>query len=409
MSSPREPLDPNRERIVSAVPLDDDSPPEREDPAPGLRGFIGQPDCVARLRSFLDLYRRTGSTPGHILILGEDGMGKRTLARAAAGRDVTVQEIDGSALQIKGDLSAIFTNLRPDQILVFKGVSALKRDIHRVLLEAATSNKLEFLIGQGPSARRVSCELPAFTLICTCAKESECSPELQQCFALKLTMQSYSNEALSELAGVISAKQGLEMSADAQTLLALHCGGRPRQLEVLVMRVARAVSKTHIEDVDVRRAFEAFGINLKAATIDDAEALPRMKGTDFERLITKLLIQMDFRAEMTRATGDGGIDIVAVLDKPIIGGKYLFQCKCYRADSVIGAATVREFYGAVSAERAVKGIFITTSDFTSQAREFAEKVGIDLINLATLRRLLNRYEMGDVPQLKKSNRAETLF
>ena len=91
---------------------------------------------------------------------------------------------------------------------------------------------------------------------------------------------------------------------------------------------------------------------------------------------------------MTKTTGDGGIDIVAVLDKAIVGGRYLFQCKRYSADNPVGAAMVRDFYGAVTADRATKGIFITTSDFTPQAREFGEKVGLELIDLARLQALL---------------------
>jgi restriction system protein len=55
---------------------------------------------------------------------------------------------------------------------------------------------------------------------------------------------------------------------------------------------------------------------------------------------------------------------------------------------------VRDFYGAVTADKAVKGILITTSDFTAQAREFAERVGLELINLGRLQNLFAQYGMG---------------
>lgn len=130
-----------------------------------------------------------------------------------------------------------------------------------------------------------------------------------------------------------------------------------------------------------------------------------MSGVDFERLVTTLLGRMDFRAEMTKTTGVGGIDIVVILDRPIIGGKYLFQCKRYAPDTLTGAATVREFYGAVTAERASKGILITTSDFSHQAREFAERVGVELINLTVLQQLLAQLEqhpwLADTRQTKE--------
>jgi restriction system protein len=116
-----------------------------------------------------------------------------------------------------------------------------------------------------------------------------------------------------------------------------------------------------------------------------------MSGIEFEKLVSTLLERMEFRAEMTKTSGDGGIDIIAVLDKPIFGGKYLFQCKRYGTENLVGAPTVRDFYGAVTADKALKGVLITTSDFTAQAREFAERVDVELINLPQLRNLLAQH------------------
>jgi restriction system protein len=57
----------------------------------------------------------------------------------------------------------------------------------------------------------------------------------------------------------------------------------------------------------------------------------------------------------------------------------------------VGSPTVREFYGALVADRrAAKGILITTSDFSSQAREFAKNLPIELIDGAKLAVLLTR-------------------
>jgi restriction system protein len=112
-----------------------------------------------------------------------------------------------------------------------------------------------------------------------------------------------------------------------------------------------------------------------------------LSGQEFEHVIKALLTEMGFEAELTEVTGDGGIDIVAKLDKPFVGGRYLFQCKTYSDGNMVGASEVRDFYGAVMADRAVKGIFITTSDFTSQAKEFAAQSGIEIVNLPKLMQL----------------------
>jgi restriction system protein len=108
-----------------------------------------------------------------------------------------------------------------------------------------------------------------------------------------------------------------------------------------------------------------------------------------------ILASHRFSAEMTKTSGDGGIDIVAHLDKPIVGGRYLFQCKRFSTSNLIGSPMLRDCYGAVTADRAVKGIFITTSEFSRDAREFGERVGLELINMAKLEALFLEYGLSE--------------
>lgn len=125
------------------------------------------------------------------------------------------------------------------------------------------------------------------------------------------------------------------------------------------------------------------------------DGLDALSGIEFENLIKQLLELMGFHTEMTKASGDGGIDIIATLDQPLTGGRYLIQCKRYAADSLVGSATVREFYGALTADRrAAKGILITTSGFTAQALEFAENLPIELIGRSRLEQLLKQNGLG---------------
>jgi tetratricopeptide (TPR) repeat protein len=135
---------------------------------------------------------------------------------------------------------------------------------------------------------------------------------------------------------------------------------------------------------ELAKAVTATGVSMSG--------LDALSGTEFEGLITRLLEHMGFRAGMTKASGDGGIDIVATLDRPLIGGRYLIQCKRYAPDSLVGAATVREFCGALTADRpAVKGILIATSGFTAQAMEFSRGLPIELIAREQLKQLLEQH------------------
>jgi hypothetical protein len=197
---------------------------------------------------------------------------------------------------------------------------------------------------------------------------------------------------LQAIAESIGKTEGISIEAGAAALISRSCDGRPGQIESTLKRVARAINKKALTEEDVLKTFKAFGINVRPDTApNSSDNLQDLSGQDFEKLIEALLARMGFQTEMTKTTGDGGIDIIAKLDKPIFGGLYLFQCKRFAPDNLVGAPTVRDFYGAVTADRAVKGIFITTSDFTAQAREFAQRVGIELIDITQLQKLFVEY------------------
>jgi len=155
------------------------------------------------------------------------------------------------------------------------------------------------------------------------------------------------------------------------------------------------VEKRPISEQDAKEMLSLFGF-YGGSSAQTLEEIPtewaELSGINFEKLIAALLNKMGFITEVTKASGDGGVDIEAMLDRPIIGGRYLFQCKRFAADNLIGSPTVREFYGALVADRkAVKGILITTSGFTPQAREFAANLHIELIDGIGLAQLLQEY------------------
>lgn len=355
--------------------------------------IIGQADIVARLRALGEFFASKGGAPGHLLFIGEEGMGKSTIAVALANElGVPCQRANAAKIQQQGDLTAILTNLRERQVLVFENLRLLRKPFVERLPEALRDFRLEITIGTGPAARNHVMEIRPFTFIASCAKKSDCPAELLAQFSLVLELQPYSRSELQVIAERIAQRAGISLGGAAAELLVGSCDGRPGHLESMFQRIIRPLNKSAVSGDDVLQAFTAFGIK---ARLDEAPNgtgnLQDLSGIGFERLISALLTRMGFQTEMTKTSGDGGIDVIATLDKPIFGGRYLFQCKRFAPDNLVGAPTVRDFYGAVTADRAVKGIFITTSNFTAQAREFAERVGVELISLVQLEKLLSEY------------------
>jgi Holliday junction resolvasome RuvABC ATP-dependent DNA helicase subunit len=362
------------------------------------RDLIGQSDIVARLRGLGEFIASKGGVLGHILLVGEEGTGKSTIAVAIANElDVGYQQVNAATINEQGDLTAILTNLRERQVLMLANIQRLRRPFVEKLRAALREMRLVITIGKGPAARNHVMEIRPFTLIATCAKKSEGPAELLAEFSLVLELQPYSRPELQLIAERIAQRAVVSLDCGASELLARSCDGRPGHLESMFQRLIRPLNKSAVSEEDVLQAFAVFGINVRSdASPNVAGNLQGLSGIEFEKLISALLTRMGFQTEMTKTTGDGGIDIIAMLDKPIFGGRYLFQCKRFAPDNLVGAPTVRDFYGAVTADRAVKGILITTSDFTVQAREFGARVGVELVPMGQLKRLLLEYGLTEM-------------
>nr|WP_245364778.1 restriction endonuclease [Agrobacterium tumefaciens] len=123
--------------------------------------------------------------------------------------------------------------------------------------------------------------------------------------------------------------------------------------------------------------------------------LAAMQPDAFERLCQRLLRESGFtKVDVTGKSGDGGIDGHGVLRMNLISFQVLFQAK--RWQSAVGSSVVRDFRGAMVG-RADKGLIITTSSFTRDARAEATRDGapaIDLIDGEDLCRLLKENSIG---------------
>lgn len=119
----------------------------------------------------------------------------------------------------------------------------------------------------------------------------------------------------------------------------------------------------------------------------------------FERLVVELLLAMGYggsRAEAGRAigqSGDGGIDGIIDEDKLGLDSIYI-QAK--RWEGTVGRPEIQKFVGALQGNRAHKGVFITTSDFTKDAQEYVKNINnkVVLINGFSLARLMIENDVG---------------
>lgn len=161
-------------------------------------------------------------------------------------------------------------------------------------------------------------------------------------------------------------------------------------------------SKVNVVTVEVspeegiENAFSKLNTQLSTDLID---CIKSSSPNFFERLVVELLLAMGYggsRAEAGRAigqSGDGGIDGIIDEDKLGLDSIYI-QAK--RWEGSVGRPEIQKFVGALQGNRAHKGVFITTSDFTKEAQEYVKNISnkVVLINGFTLAKLMIENDVG---------------
>lgn len=159
-------------------------------------------------------------------------------------------------------------------------------------------------------------------------------------------------------------------------------------------------TQTEIEIQTPEEAIEAAYQSLRQTLAEEVlQTIKSCSPSFFERLVIDVLVKMGYggtRKEAGKAigkSGDGGIDGIINEDRLGLDVIYI-QAKKW--ENPVGRPEIQKFAGALQGQRAKKGIFITTSYFTNEAKEFASKIDskITLIDGETLSQLMIDYNVG---------------
>lgn len=127
----------------------------------------------------------------------------------------------------------------------------------------------------------------------------------------------------------------------------------------------------------------------KSVISSDSINLLKVDPYELETLVCTLFRNMGYEVEETTRSHDGGIDCSLYHKDPIVGGKVIGQVKRYKGN--IDIPKLREFESVLRNSDAMKGIFISTSNFSPQCKQFAGDNNITLINGSSLVKYFNDY------------------
>ena len=239
--------------------------------------YVGQKKVVQNIEIMVKSAMIREESLDHILLSGPPGLGKTSLAMIIAQELGTqLHTISGPALDKKGDLAAILSNLSPRDVLFIDEIHRLHISVEEILYSAMEDFRLDILIGEGPGARTMKIDIAPFTLIGATTRAGLLSNPLRDRFTAPLNFDFYNVDELSQIVAANSIKMNLQIESAAVREISSRSRGTPRIANRILRRV-RDFSLVHghpnIAKADVLEALSLLDIDALGLDSTDRKIL----------------------------------------------------------------------------------------------------------------------------------------
>lgn len=203
-----------------------------------LRDFIGQQKLKDSIKVSVEAAKQRREALDHVLLFGPPGLGKTTLAHIISNElNVNFRSTSGPAIEKRGDLAAILTNLEEHDVLFIDEIHRLHPAIEEILYPAMEDFQIDIMIGEGPGARSIKIDIPQFTLVGATTRTGLLTSPLRSRFGIVQRLDFYKLESLSTI--VRRSAEILEVTIDEKSTseVARRSRGTPRVANRLLRRV----------------------------------------------------------------------------------------------------------------------------------------------------------------------------
>ena len=200
--------------------------------------YVGQDNIKENLKVILMAAKQRGQSPDHLLLYGNSGLGKTTLAQLVAlemGKKIRITS--GPAIERAGDLAAILTNLQEGDVLFLDEIHRMHKTIEEYIYPAMEDYKLNLILGKGPMARTMELKLPRFTLIGATTRPGLLSAPLRNRFGGTFQLNFYKPEDMEKIIARSARLLQVQIQPEAIAIIAKRSRFTPRIANRLLKRV----------------------------------------------------------------------------------------------------------------------------------------------------------------------------
>jgi holliday junction DNA helicase RuvB len=214
-----------------------------------LQDIVGQDRVRENLRIIIDAAKARQEPVDHILFYGPPGLGKTSLAHVVANEmNSNIRITAGPSIERAGDLAAILTHMKQNDILFIDEVHRLGRAVEEVLYPAMEDFALDIVIGKGPAAKNVRLNLPRFTVVGATTRLALLSGPLRDRFGARFRLDFYDQAAMEFIIDRATRMLKVEIQPAGLTEIARRSRGTPR-VGLRLLRRVRDFAQTRADGI----------------------------------------------------------------------------------------------------------------------------------------------------------------
>jgi holliday junction DNA helicase RuvB len=252
-------------RITSGHAFDEDARIDASVRPKRFADYIGQSRVKENIEIAIQAARNREEALDHVLLYGPPGLGKTTLAQIIANElGVSIQTSSGPALEHKGELTAILTDLENREVLFVDEIHRLLPALEEILYPAMEDYCVDLIAGQGPGARIHTMRLNHFTLIGATTRAGLITAPLRSRFGIVHRLEFYTPAELVEIVRRSAKILNIAVDDDGAFEIARRSRGTPRVANRLLRRArdfAQVRAQGHVTLQVAREALEMLGVD----------------------------------------------------------------------------------------------------------------------------------------------------